>query len=142
MVAKLIRLTHKIATKLPLVAESYTIRSSRSRWPVRQLLDTSSYIVKLSGIGGSRDSSVGIATRLRDGRPRFDSRQRLGIFLFTTASRPALGSTQPTIQWIGGYFPGIRRPGRETDNSPPSKSKIILHRSSPSLPHTSSWCGA
>jgi hypothetical protein len=28
----------------------------------------------------------------------FDSRQGLGIFLFTTASRSALGSTQPPIQ--------------------------------------------
>jgi hypothetical protein len=29
-----------------------------------------------------------------------DSRQRLGIFLFTTASRPALGPTQPPLQWV------------------------------------------
>jgi hypothetical protein len=28
----------------------------------------------------------------------FDSRRGLGIFLFTTASRPALGPTQPPIQ--------------------------------------------
>jgi hypothetical protein len=28
----------------------------------------------------------------------FDSRQGLGIFLFTTASRTALGPTQPPIQ--------------------------------------------
>jgi hypothetical protein len=33
---------------------------------------------------------------------RFESRQGLGIFLFTTASRPALGLTQPPIQWIPG----------------------------------------
>jgi len=29
----------------------------------------------------------------------FDSWRRLGIFLFTTASRRALGPTQPPIQW-------------------------------------------
>jgi len=28
----------------------------------------------------------------------FESRKRLGIFLFTTASRPALQPTQPPIQ--------------------------------------------
>jgi hypothetical protein len=39
MAAKLTRLTHKIAIQLYLVAESCTIRSSRSRRPVRKLLD-------------------------------------------------------------------------------------------------------
>jgi hypothetical protein len=40
--AKLTRLTHKI--QLHLMAESCTISSSRSRWPVRKLLDTPSYM--------------------------------------------------------------------------------------------------
>jgi len=43
MAAKLTRLTHKIAIQLHLVAESCTICSSRSRWPVRKFLDTPSY---------------------------------------------------------------------------------------------------
>jgi len=43
MEAKLIRLTHKIAIQLHLVAERYTICSSRFRRPVRLLLDTPSY---------------------------------------------------------------------------------------------------
>jgi hypothetical protein len=30
----------------------------------------------------------------------FESRQGLGIFLIATASRPALGPTQPPIQWV------------------------------------------
>jgi hypothetical protein len=38
--AILTRLTHKIAIQLHLVAESYTFCSSRSRLPVRKLLDT------------------------------------------------------------------------------------------------------
>jgi hypothetical protein len=40
MVTKLIRLTHKIAIQLHLVAESCNICSSRSRRPVRKLLGT------------------------------------------------------------------------------------------------------
>jgi hypothetical protein len=36
----------------------------------------------------------------------FDSRRRLGIFLFSTASRTAMGTTQAPIQWAsGGSFP-------------------------------------
>jgi len=50
MAAKLTRLTHKIAIQPHLVAESYTICSSRSRRPVRNLLVTPSYAV--CGWGG------------------------------------------------------------------------------------------
>jgi hypothetical protein len=42
MAAKLTRLVHKIAIQLHLMAESCTICSSRSRRPVRKLLDTPS----------------------------------------------------------------------------------------------------
>jgi hypothetical protein len=48
MAAKLTRLTHKIAIQLHLVAESCSICSSRSRRPVRKLLDTSSCILIVS----------------------------------------------------------------------------------------------
>jgi hypothetical protein len=43
MAANLTRLTHKITIQLHLVAESCTICSSRSKRPVRKLLDTPSY---------------------------------------------------------------------------------------------------
>jgi hypothetical protein len=43
MTAKLTSLTHEIAIQLHLVAESCTICRSRSRRPVRKLLDTPSY---------------------------------------------------------------------------------------------------
>jgi hypothetical protein len=42
---KLTTLAHKMAIQLHLVAQSYTICSSRSRRPVRKLLDTSSYVL-------------------------------------------------------------------------------------------------
>jgi len=50
MAAKLARLTHKIVIKLHLVTESCTICSSCSRGPVRKLLDTPSYLLKLISI--------------------------------------------------------------------------------------------
>jgi hypothetical protein len=39
----------------------------------------------------------GIALGYRLDDLRYESRQGLGIFLYTTASRPALGPTQPLI---------------------------------------------
>jgi hypothetical protein len=55
----------------------------------------------------------------------FDSRRRLGIFLFTTASRTALGPIQPPIQWVSGALSlGVKRPGREADHSPPSSAEV------------------
>jgi len=50
MAVKLTRLTRKIAIQLHLVVEDCTICSSRSRRPVRRLLDTPSYWE--SGDGG------------------------------------------------------------------------------------------
>jgi hypothetical protein len=74
----------------------------------------------------------------------FDSRRGLGIFLFTTASRSALGPTQPPIQWVvEPLSAGIKRPGREADHSPQSSAEIeewvelYLH-----FPFTPSWRGA
>jgi hypothetical protein len=72
----------------------------------------------------SHDSSVGIALGygLDDWVLGFDSRRGLGIIFFTTASRTALGPTQPPIQWVPGALSlGVKRPGREADHSPPSQ---------------------
>jgi hypothetical protein len=74
----------------------------------------------------------------------FDSRRGLGIFLFTTGSRTALGSTQPPIQWVPvALSPAVKRPGREADHSPPSSAEVkewvelYLHS-----PNTPSWRSA
>jgi hypothetical protein len=43
-----------------------------------------------------------------------------GIFLFSTASRLALGPTQLPIQWVPWAVPlGVMQPGHEADHSPP-----------------------
>jgi hypothetical protein len=55
----------------------------------------------------------------------FESLQRLGIFLSTTVSRSALGPTQPPIQWVPrALSPGVKRPRREADHSPPSNVEV------------------
>jgi hypothetical protein len=87
----------------------------------------------------SRDSVVGIATgyRLND-RPRgqCSSPGRVKNFLFSTASRPALGPTQPPIQWVpGALSPGVKRQEREADHSPPISAevkKMWIYTSTPS----------
>jgi hypothetical protein len=43
-----------------------------------------------------------------------------GIFFFATASGPALGSTQPPIQWVLG----VKQPKHEADHSPPSSTEL------------------
>jgi hypothetical protein len=75
----------------------------------------------------SRDSVVGIATGYGLGRPRGRSSSPCWVknFLFSTSSRPALGPTQPSIQWVpGDVFPGVKRQGRETDHSPPASAEV------------------
>jgi hypothetical protein len=55
----------------------------------------------------------------------FDSRYRLGIFLFATAFIPDLGPTQPPIQWVPEAVSlGVKRPGREADHSLPSNAEV------------------
>jgi hypothetical protein len=41
---------------------------------------------------------------------------------FPHLSRPALGPTQPPVQWVPGLSRGKERPGRDADPSPPSSA--------------------
>jgi hypothetical protein len=64
---------------------------------------------------------------LRAGRPRSWSLSPGGIknFLFSTSSRPALGPTQPPIQWVpGALSSGANLQGREADQSPPASAEV------------------
>jgi hypothetical protein len=55
----------------------------------------------------------------------FNSRRGLGIFLFSTASSPALGPTQPPIQWVPeAPSPGVKRSWRKADHSTPSSAEV------------------
>jgi hypothetical protein len=73
----------------------------------------------------------------------FESRQTLGIFLFTTASILALGFTQPPILWLPGALSlGVKRPVRESDHSPLSSSEVKNACSYTSTPYYAfmAWC--
>jgi hypothetical protein len=73
----------------------------------------------------------------------FDSRRGLGIFLFTTVSRTALGATQPPIQWVPRALSlGVKRLGREADHSPPSSAEVKNEWSYTSTPRYifMAWC--
>jgi hypothetical protein len=73
----------------------------------------------------------------------FDSRRGLEIFLFTTASRTALGPTQPPIQWVSGALSlGVKRSGHEADHSPPSSAEVKNSWSYTSTPQYvfMAWC--
>jgi len=54
-------------------------------------------------------SVQGLAMGWKVGVYNFDSQQRLGIFLFSTASTPALGPTQLPVHWVpGALSPGVK----------------------------------
>jgi hypothetical protein len=57
-------------------------------------------------------------------------------FLFSTSSRPALGSTQPPIQWLARLIPGGKAPGCEADHSPPAIAEVKIMWIYTSTPHT------
>jgi hypothetical protein len=56
----------------------------------------------------------------------FDPREEQIIFPLTSVSRTALGSTQPTVQWVpGGPFPGDKaQPERDADHSPTPSAEV------------------
>jgi hypothetical protein len=89
------------------------------------------------------DSVVGIATTYGLDNRGVGVRVPVRSRIFSTSSRPALGSTQPPIQWVpGALTAGVKLPGREADHSPPavpgSRRRGPVHP----LPYTPSWHSA
>jgi hypothetical protein len=75
---------------------------------------------------------------LRAGQPRSRSSSpcRGKNFLFSTSFRPALGCTQPPIQWVpGALSPVVKREADHSQLVPRSTIRESIHR----LPHTPSW---
>jgi len=67
----------------------------------------------------------------------------MAIFLFTTATGPALGFTQPHIQWIAGALSlGVKLQMREADHSPPPSAEVKNEWSYASTPQYAlmAWC--
>jgi hypothetical protein len=105
------------------------------------ILDNTSRICMILNSDQQPGQLSGIALGYGLDNRGFEYRQGLGIFLFTTASRPALGPTQPPIQWVPGDLSlRVKRQRREADHSPPSIAKVKeyleLYLHSPSTP---SW---
>jgi hypothetical protein len=51
-----------------------------------------------------REPGSSLATGWTTGRSRFDPRQGQRIFPLASVSRPALGPTQPPVQWVPGVL--------------------------------------
>jgi hypothetical protein len=87
----------------------------------------------------SRDSIVGIATGYGLDNWGVGVRVPVRSRIFSTSSRPALGSTHPHIQWVpGAPSPVVRRPGREANHSPPASAEVKKMCSLRPLYHTPS----
>jgi hypothetical protein len=87
------------------------------------------------------NSSVGIPMGYElDGQGSIHGRAKR---CFLTSQRPdqLWGPTQPPIQWVPGPLsPGIKRPGREADHSPPSSAEIKNGEAIQPRPRRSSRC--
>ena len=76
-------------------------------------------------------SSVGLATGYGLDGPGIDSQCRRD---FPHLSIPALGPTQPPVQWVPGLSRGKEWPGRDADTSPPSSAVVMKEQSYTSTP--------
>jgi hypothetical protein len=105
------------------IAETCSWSPNKVKFPdtkfdsLRSVLILSSY----PGLNRSRYSDW-----LRAGRPRGRRSSLGGVknFHFSVSSRPALGPTQPPIQWTPGALSlGVKRPGCEADHLPPTSAE-------------------
>jgi hypothetical protein len=84
-----------IRHRLQSIVPSHQELQSASELPLPFLFNKLAYLLLLN-------SAVGTATGYEAGRPkgRSSSPGKVKNLLFSTMSRPALGSTQPLIQWV------------------------------------------
>jgi hypothetical protein len=68
------------------------------------------------------DSVVGIATGYGLDGPGIESRWGRD---FPHLPKPALGPTQPPVQWVTGLSQGKERPGRDADPSSPFSAVVM-----------------
>jgi hypothetical protein len=96
------------------INNSYFLRYWVIPWPIAlTLMELSAVIYCLT-------------TGWTTGRSGLDSRRGQRIFHLSSVSGPALGPTQPPVQWVPGVLsPGVKaRPGRDADHSPPSSAEV------------------
>jgi hypothetical protein len=73
----------------------------------------------------SRVGPVGIATGYGLDDRGVGVRVPFGSRIVPTSSSPALGPTQPPIEWVPGTVSsGVKRPGREADHSAPASAEV------------------
>ena len=82
-----------------------TVNTSITAETNKQVLDML-YCIVLYHIG-SRNTVIGIVTKLD--APSFECRKGQEIFLLSQTSRPALGATKPSIEWLPGRG-GVEQP--------------------------------
>jgi hypothetical protein len=86
----------------------------------------------------SRDIVVGITAGYGLDERGFGFRVPVGTRIFFMSSRLSLVYNQPPFQWVpGAPSPGVKRPGREIDHSPPTSAgvkKIWIYFSSSTCP--------
>jgi hypothetical protein len=78
--------------------------------------------------GGEAGSSVSVVSGYGLDERAIEVRspaEAKGFFPLASVSRPALGPTQPPVQWVMRVLsPGKARPGRDADHSPPSSAEV------------------
>jgi hypothetical protein len=78
-----------------------------------------------SKLSGCREASKILFSKLFLPQSNIVVFQGVKHFLFSTSSRPALGSTYPPIQWVpGDVSPEVKRPGSDADHSPPASAEF------------------
>ena len=86
-----------------MIFKAVSSRSLKSENQIQVKVETSSGFEGIYLADMGRDSVVGIATRYGLDGPGIESRWRRD---FPHPPRPALGPTQPPVQWVPGLFPG------------------------------------